>query len=129
MGRTMNDARTQGGIERRAKRSEDRDEALQFLVESVADRSGVRALILLDDAGRIVAGTGMPAEVVSLAKTARDVAWRRASVRDVDAVTLGHDVTARTFATRDGMLYFAALGDRMAGLGDAVRAVHRILAA
>jgi hypothetical protein len=32
-------------------------------------------------------------------------------------------------ATRDGMLYFAALGDRMNGLGDAVQAVHRILAA
>jgi len=117
------------GIERRTKRSADRDEALQFLVESVADRSGVRALVLLDDAGRIVAGTGMPSEVVGLAKTARDVAWRRASARDIDAVTLGQDVTARTFATREGMLYFAALGDRMAGLGDAVRAVHRILAA
>jgi hypothetical protein len=32
-------------------------------------------------------------------------------------------------ATRHGMLYFAALGDRMTGVGDAVRAVHRILAA
>jgi hypothetical protein len=31
--------------------------------------------------------------------------------------------------TRDGMMYFAALGDRMSGLGDALRAVHRILAA
>jgi hypothetical protein len=40
-----------------------------------------------------------------------------------------HDVTARPVATRDGMLYFAALSERMTGLGDAVRAVHRILAA
>jgi hypothetical protein len=115
--------------DRRTKRSADRNEALQFLVESVADRSGVRALILVDDAGRIVAGMGMPDEVVGLARTARDVAWRRASAADVDSAIPGHDVTARPVATRDGMLYFAALGDRMNGLGDALQAVHRILAA
>jgi hypothetical protein len=116
-------------IERRSKRSGAREEALQFLFESVADRSGARALVLMDDAGRIVAGMGMPADVVGLARAARDVAWRRASESDVDAMTGGSDVTARPVATRDGMLYFAALGDRMTGLGDAVRAVHRILAA
>jgi hypothetical protein len=114
--------------DRRSKRSTDRNEALQFLVESVADRSLAQALVLVDDGGRIVAGVGMPGEVVGLARTARDVAWRRASAADVDAATPGHDVTARAVATRDGMLYFAALGDRMNGLGDAVRAVHRILA-
>jgi hypothetical protein len=113
--------------ERRMKRSASRDEALQFLVESVADRSGVRALVLLDDAGRIVAGTGMPNEVASLVAAARDVAWRRASPTMLEAMT--HDVTARPVATRDGMLYFAALSERMTGLGDAVRAVQRILAA
>jgi hypothetical protein len=116
-------------IERRTKRSANRTEALQFLVESVADRSGVKALVLLDDGGHIVAGTGMPDEVAGLARTALDVAWRRASASTVDAMTRGRDVTARPVPTRDGMLYFAALGDRMAGLGDAVRAVHRILAA
>jgi len=115
--------------DRRNKRSEDRSEALQFLVESVADRSGVRALVLVDDRGRIVAGTGMPDEVVGLARTARDVAWRRASPADVDAAMPGRDVTARAVVAPDGMLYFAALGDRMSGLGDAVRAVSRILAA
>jgi hypothetical protein len=115
--------------DRRTKRSADRNEALQFLVESVADRSAVDALVLVDDAGRIVAGVGMPKDVVGLARTARDVAWRRASATDVDAATRGRDVTARTVATRDGMLYFAALGDRMNGLGEAMRAVHRILAA
>jgi hypothetical protein len=116
-------------IDRRMKRSADREEALQYLVESVADRSGVRALVLLDDAGRIVAGTGMPDEIVGLRETARDVAWRRASVARVDRATRGSDVTARPIATREGMLYFAALGDRMVGLGDAVSAVQRILAA
>jgi len=118
-----------GMLDRRMKRSADRDEALQFLVESVADRSGVRALVLVDDGGRIVAGTGMPDEVVGLAQSARDVAWQRACPAAVDTATRGRDVTARSVATRDGMLYFAALGDRMTGLGDALRAVHRILAA
>ena len=114
--------------ERRMKRSAERTEALQYLVETVADRSGVRALVLVDDAGRIVAGMGVPNDLMGLARTARDVAWRRASEADVSRATRDGDVTARPVATRDGMLYFAALGDRVAGVGDAVRAVQRIFA-
>jgi hypothetical protein len=116
-------------IDRRSKRSANRVEALQFLVESVADRTGVRALVLVDDAGSIVAGMGMPEELRGLARTARDVAWGRASAAEVDEATAGRDVTARSVATRDGMLYFAALGEHMTGLGDASHAVRRILAA
>jgi hypothetical protein len=115
-------------MERRMKRSSERTEALQYLVESVADRSGVRALALIDDFGHILVGTGMPMELAGLAQTARDVAWRRASPAAIDAATHGQDVTARTVATRDGMLYFAALGGGMTGVGDAVRAVQRIWA-
>jgi hypothetical protein len=114
-------------IERRTKRSEERDEALQFLVEAVADRSDVPALVLLDDGGRIVAGMGMPGDLVGLVRTARDIAWGKASSADIDAATGGRDVTTRAVATRDGMLYFAALGDRVSAVGDAVRAVQRIL--
>jgi hypothetical protein len=113
--------------ERRYKRSADRVEALQFLVESVADRSSVPALVLVDDAGRIVAGMGMPKEVAGLARAAREVAWGRSSPAALDRTTAGKDVTARSIATRDGMLYVAALGDRMTAVGDAVRAVQRIV--
>jgi hypothetical protein len=113
--------------ERRMKRSGERGEALQFLVEAVADRSEVPALVLLDDAGHIVAGMGMPKDLVGLVRTARDVAWGHASAADVDAATGGRDVTTRSVATRDGMLYLAALGDRVSAVGDAVRAVQRIL--
>jgi len=115
-------------LERRNKRSLDRVEALQYLVEAVADRSDVKALVLVDEGGRMMAGMGASRDLRGLARTARDVAWRRASAADVDAATPGGDVTARTVATRDGMLYFAALGDRVTGVGDAVRAVQRILA-
>jgi hypothetical protein len=113
-------------FERRNKRSVERVEALQFLVEAVADRSDVRALVLVDDAGQIMAGTGGPKDVVGLARTARDVAWRRVSAAQVEAATRAGDVTARPVTTPDGMLYFAALGDRLSGVGDAVRAVQRI---
>jgi len=113
--------------ERRIKRSAERQEALQFLVESVADRSGARALVLLDDSGRVVAGMGPPDDVQGLVRSARDVAWRRASPAALAAMK--HDVTARPVTTPDGMLYFAALSETMSGLGDAVRAVQRILAA
>ena len=115
-------------MERRYKRSTERNEALQYLVEMLADRSGAPALVLVDDAGHIVAGTGMPGEVAGLAHTARDVAWRRASPADIDAATSGQDVTARTVATREGFVYFAALGNGMARVGEAVRAVQRIYA-
>jgi hypothetical protein len=115
-------------LDRRSKRSNARVEALQFLIEAVADRSGVRALVLVDDFGRIVAGMGVPRDVAGLAVTARAVAWRRASEVDLDQLARGSDVTARPVATREGMLYFAAMGDRVAGVGDAVKAVHRILA-
>jgi hypothetical protein len=114
-------------IERRMKRSTERTEALQYLIEAVADRSGVKALVLVDDAGHIVAGTGMPTDVAGLARTARDVAWRRASPADIDVATRGQDVTARTVATREGLVYFAAIGGGMSGVGEAVRAVRRIV--
>jgi hypothetical protein len=114
-------------LERRSKRSAERVEALQFLVEAVADRSGVRALVLVDDFGRIMAGTGVPRDVAGLALTGRAVAWKRAAEVDLDGLTRGGDVTARPVATPEGMLYFAALGDRVRGVGDAVKAVQRIL--
>jgi hypothetical protein len=114
--------------DRRTKRSADPTEALQYLVETVADRSGARALVLVDDEGHIVAGMGMPDDVAGLARATREVAWRRASAFQVDIATRGQDVTARTVTTRDRVLYFGALADRMTGLGDATRAVQRILA-
>jgi hypothetical protein len=93
----------------------------------VADRNGARALVLLDDAGHILAGMGPPPDVAGLARTARNVVWRRASRAEIEALPC--DVSARSIATRDGMLYFGAMGDGVSGLGEAARAIQRILAA
>lgn len=112
-------------MERRTKRSETRIEALQYLVETVADRSGVRALVLVDDNARILAGMGPACDLGGLASAAIDVAWQRPT--DMAKLGATHDVTARAVATREGMLYLGALGDRVAGVGDAVRAVQRIV--
>jgi hypothetical protein len=115
--------------ERRVKRSSDRSEALQFLVETVADRSKARALVLVDDAGSIVAGVGYPKELPGLARVASDVARGRASFADIASAHPDADVTARSVAMDTGRYYLAAIGDRVCGVGDAVRAVRRICAA
>ena len=43
-----------------------------------------------------------------------------------DAAMRGFDVTARAVSTREGLVYFAALGGGMSGVGAAVQAVQRI---
>jgi hypothetical protein len=114
-------------MERRTKRSDDSTEALQYLVESVADRSGVEALVLVDGQGQIVAGMGPAGALTGLARAAVDVGQRRA-VPATLSIDSRRDVTARAIATPDGPLYLGALGDRMSRVGDAVRAIHRIVA-
>lgn len=113
--------------ERRTKRSGDRTEALQYLVEATYDRNDVRALALVDDVGRLVAGVGMPRDLVGLAQLARPIARRQPCV-DVGDVTRTTDVTSRAIFADGRRMYFAALGDRIQGVGNAVRGVQRILA-
>jgi hypothetical protein len=113
-------------LERRTKRSESRDEALQYLVEAVADRSEVEAVVLVDDAGRIVAGTGMPIEVRDLARVAQPIA--RGDRDAIARVAEGSDVLARRVVLGDRTLYFAALGTRVRKMTDAAHAVQRICA-
>jgi hypothetical protein len=114
-------------MERRTKRSIERTEALQYLVETVADRSGVKALVLVDEGARIVAGMGPARDLGGLARAAVNVARGRATPADMDSLDDSADVTARAVATPGGMLYLGAIGDRMAGVGSAVGAVKRIL--
>ena len=112
--------------ERRTKRSEERHEALQYLVEAVADRSEVEAVVLVDDAGRIVAGTGMPVEVRDLARVAQPIA--RGDGDAIAAIGDANDIMARGVSIGDRTLYFAASGTRVRKMTDAARAVQRIFA-
>ncbi len=114
-------------IERRTKRSEDRNEALQYLVEALADRSpDVAAVALIDGGGRIVAGTGMPHELVGLAKIAGPLA-RGEAPPEFDDVTEGTDLLMRDFTVAGSPFVLAALGTRVRRMHDCVRGVSRIL--
>jgi hypothetical protein len=112
--------------DRRIKRSTDRIEALQYLVEAVADRNEVRAIALVDEVGQIVAGVGMPRDLVGLKNLARPIGRREPCV-DLGDVTRDTDVTARALVAGGCPLYLAALGDRIRGVGAAVEGVERIL--
>ena len=113
-------------IERRAKRSRDTDEALQYLVEAVADRSDVHAVALVDGHGRIVAGCGMPHDLVGLAKLAGPVA-RAQSSECFEDVTRGTDFFARDVSAGRGTMYLTALGSRVRRMHDAAVAIARIV--
>jgi hypothetical protein len=112
--------------ERRTKRSLDAVEALQYLTEAVADRSDVSAVAIVDDAGRIVAGTGMPRALVGLSRIAGPVARGEACV-DLGHVTRDTDVMARRVDAACGTLYLAALGSRVRRMPEAARAIQRIV--
>jgi hypothetical protein len=115
-------------IERRTKRSAEREEALQYLIEAVADRSDVHAIALVSDEGRILAGTGVPRDLAGLARIAGPVA-RREKCEELERATEGTDVMVRAFAVGATTLYLAALGERVMRMGDALRAVERIASA
>ncbi|HEX7665323.1 MAG TPA: hypothetical protein VF407_12450 [Polyangiaceae bacterium] len=113
---------------RRVKRSIEREEALQYLMESLADRSEVHAVALVDDDGRIVAGTGMPAELAGLAKIAKD-GIRREPSSLFEGATRGTDFFGREITLTDGPMYLAALGRRVRKMSDAAVAIERIVKA
>jgi len=112
-------------MERRSKRSRDRQEALQYAVEALADRSEVDAVLLMDEQGRVVAGMGKPKEVKGLAKIAIPVT-RGESCDDFEVETLGTDFFGRRIELDTGTLYLAALGARVRRMHEAVYAVTRI---
>jgi hypothetical protein len=112
-------------MERRTKRSSESREAMQYLVEALADRSDARAVALVDDGGRVVAGVGMPRDLIELRELAAPVA--RAEVCDaLSRLDTSTDVFSRRVAFGSGGLYLAALGTRMRRFGDAANAVSRI---
>jgi hypothetical protein len=113
-------------MDRRIKRSQDREEALQYLIEALADRSQVEAVLLVNEEGRVVAGMGMPREVRNLAQIAVP-AVRGKESELFESVTRGTDFFGREIPVHDGSLYLVALGTRVCKMHEAVYAVTRIL--
>jgi hypothetical protein len=114
-------------VDRRQKRSAEREEALQYLVEAVADRSDVRSVALIDGDNRIVAGMGMPDDLAALARVAGAVA-RGDACEDLESATAGTDLLTRGVSVAGRTLYLAALGTRVRRMSDAAGAVARIFA-
>jgi hypothetical protein len=113
-------------MDRRTKRSQDREEALQYLIEALADRSQVEAVLLVNDEGRIVAGMGMPREVRQLAAIAIPAVRGEQSER-FESATQDTDFFGREIPIADGSLYLVALGTRVCKMHQAVYGVTRIL--
>jgi hypothetical protein len=113
-------------MDRRTKRSQDREEALQYLIEALADRSQVEAVLLVNDAGSIVAGMGMPLQVRQLAQIAIP-AVRGEEPPLFETATRDTDFFGREIPVEEGSLYLVALGTRVSKMHEAVYAVTRIL--
>jgi len=111
--------------ERRTKRSARPDEAIQYLLESLLDRSEARAVALVSEDRRVLAGVGMPGDLRDLRGLAGPVGRAEACplVEDLDAST---DVFSRGVSVGEKTVYLAALGTRMRRFGDAANAVARI---
>jgi hypothetical protein len=115
-------------FEQRTKRSEVREEALQYLIEAVLDRSEVRCAAIIDPGRRVVAGAGLPGDLVELAKVAQTVA--RGGVEGLEAcLDAEDDVIAREITVKGGTLVLAAFGRRVRKMPAAVNAITRICAA
>ena len=115
-------------FEQRVKRSEVREEALQFLIEAVLDRSEVRCAAIVDSRRRLVAGAGHADDLVALAAVAQTVA--RGGVEGLEAsLDADDDVIAREVDVAGETLVLAAFGSRVRKMPSAVSAIARICAA
>ncbi len=94
-------------------------------MESLADRSEVHAVALVDEEGRIVAGMGMPNELAGLAKIARG-GIRREPSDQFEEVTRGTDFFGKEIPLAGGRVFLAALGRRVRKMSDAAVAIDRI---
>jgi hypothetical protein len=115
-------------FEQRRKRSDVREEALQYLIEAVLDRSEVRCAAIVDSNHRVVAGAGEPRDLFELAKLAQTVA--RGGIEGLEAsLDADDDIIAREISIKDGTLTLAAFGKRIRKMPSAVHAVTRICSA
>jgi hypothetical protein len=112
-------------MNRRMKRSAQPREAIQFLLEALADRSDARAVALVDENRRVLAGVGMPRDLSDLRELAGPVG-RGEPCGVVEALDASTDAFSRPVTLGASTVYLAAIGTRMRRFGDAANAVARI---
>jgi hypothetical protein len=113
-------------MERRIKRSAQPEEAIQFLLESLADRSEARAVALVNGRKRVLAAAGRPWDIADLREVAKSVALGEES-RAVEKLDSSTDVFSRPVTVGASTVYLAAMGTRMRRFGEAAIAVARIV--
>jgi hypothetical protein len=113
-------------MERRVKRSAQPEEAIQFLLEALADRSEARAVALVNGKKRVLAAAGQPWDIADLREVAKAVALGEES-QAVDKLDSSTDVFSRPVTIGASTVYLAAMGTRMRRFGEAAVAVTRIV--
>lgn len=114
--------------ERRYRRSERKDEALQLLLESVRTRSEISSIAVVDRRGVVVAGDGPEWELLVLGLVAAPAASGEFDAAS-ERLTVGTDVLSCPLKVGERKMYLAALGDRVSRMSEAARSVSRILRA
>jgi hypothetical protein len=113
-------------MDRRNKRSDIAEEALQYLAEAVAHRSEVQAVAFIDEGGHMIAGTGSCQDLLGLRAITLPISRGEPCDR-FDEVTAGTDFMLRAIVHERGTMYLAALGTRVRKMAETVGAVRRIL--
>ncbi|WP_053236617.1 hypothetical protein [Sandaracinus amylolyticus] len=117
-------------VERRIRRSEQRELALRFQIDHARDQARLEALVLADEAGIALAESGDRAVCEELAAIA-PLLGRTISM-PMPPLLRGADVAVRTMRVHGQPLYLASIGGTVARdalLATSLRGVERILAA
>ena len=115
-------------LERRRRRSGQKQEALRLLLEAVKARSEISSIAIVDGRGMVLEGSGPENELRVLGQVAAPAARGAIDAR-LERLTAGTDVLSCPVSVGDERLYLAALGDRVARMPEAARGVSRILRA
>ena len=117
-------------VERRIRRSDQRDVALRYQIEHARDQARLEALVLADDQGMPLAGAGDRAVCAELAAMAP--LMTRSLGMPMPPLLRGADVAVRTLRVHGQALYLASVGGTVARdalLSTSLLSVERILAA
>jgi hypothetical protein len=86
----------------------------------------VSSIAIIDGRGTVVSGTGNEQELAILRRVAAPAAQGKLNAI-CERLIKGTDVVARPISGPQGTLYLAALGERVARMGEAAKSAERIL--